>query len=645
MKKIELISIEIENFKGIRELKINFNSVTNICGDNATGKTTIFDAFKWLLFDKDSTDRKDFEIKTLNLNNEVIHGLESRVTGVLSIDGRMKTLQKIFREKWTKRRGEAKEVFTGNETLYFINEIPYTQTDYKKQINELADETIFKLITDPLYFSTNLKWQDRRNILLQICGDISNDELMEIYPELNGLKELFEIESSIDNIRKMLSSKKRKFNDEIRNIPPRIDECHNSVKEMDFNSIRTEKNFKTDELNRLENQLLSSVKRDPVRDEKESNLKSIQREISNLKIKAEKQFEEERSQMMKFLFEKKRKNETLQETLSAKRTKEKELQNRLRITEGCINEFRQNWENQANREFIINEHQFICPTCNRLLESANIEERKKTMQENFNFERAKALKEIEEEADKLKQYKNDALCNLQNIKDEIDFTLNSIKDTHNEILKIGEQVETIKPQYGSLYEELIEKASALESELTSDNRIKEDEEIIRTLLKKKQTLLSEIDVLSIKLQQEQTNKTMNARIIELSEKERQLADQMVKLEGEEHLCEQFIKRKVQLLDERINSKFQFVNFKLFEMQINGGIQEICEPLINGVPFSDANNAAKVNAGIDIINTLSEHYKITAPIFIDNREAVNQLIPTIAQIINLIVSNDKYLKVA
>lgn len=136
------------------------------------------------------------------------------------------------------------------------------------------------------------------------------------------------------------------------------------------------------------------------------------------------------------------------------------------------------------------------------------------------------------------------------------------------------------------------------------------------------------------------------RVTELEEQQQQLAEEYEKLEHQLFLIEEFIRTKVDLLNERINSKFKYARFKLFDMQINGGLAETCETLFNGVPYgSGLNNAAKINVGLDIINTLSEHYGLTAPIFIDNAEAVTKFIETNSQLVSLVVSEkDKQLRV-
>ena len=111
------------------------------------------------------------------------------------------------------------------------------------------------------------------------------------------------------------------------------------------------------------------------------------------------------------------------------------------------------------------------------------------------------------------------------------------------------------------------------------------------------------------------------------------------LEGQEFLCESFIRTKVDMLEGKINAKFKNVNFKLFETQVNGGLNEICEVLVNGVPFNEANLGGKINGGLDIINTLCDHYNVYAPIFIDNRESITKIIDVKSQVINLVVVKD------
>jgi exonuclease SbcC len=185
--KIELKKLSLSNFKGIRSFEILFDQITDILGDNATGKTTLMDAFLWLFFGKDSTDRKDFEIKTLDANNRPYHRLDHEVAAVIIVDGEQITIRRTFREKWVKKRGSNEQEFTGHSTEFYWNDVPMKESEYQAKVSSIINENIFKLITNTSYFN-QLKWQDRRNALLQIAGSISNDD---VFSSLSGdFKEL-----------------------------------------------------------------------------------------------------------------------------------------------------------------------------------------------------------------------------------------------------------------------------------------------------------------------------------------------------------------------------------------------------------------------------------------------------------------------
>ena len=164
MKKIILQELEITNFKGIKYKKLTFNeTITNIIGKNGSGKTTIFDSFVWLLFAKDSEDRTtdNANIRPLDENNNKIHYVDCIVKGIFKIDDKIVELKREYKEKWTKKRGEINEEFTGNEIVCYINELKVKSTEYRQYINEIIDERLFKLLTIPTYFN-NLPWKEQR---------------------------------------------------------------------------------------------------------------------------------------------------------------------------------------------------------------------------------------------------------------------------------------------------------------------------------------------------------------------------------------------------------------------------------------------------------------------------------------------------
>ena len=138
--QINLKQLSIKNFKGIQSLTIPLNQVTNIYGDNATGKTTIFDAFLWLFFSKNSEGVNQFEIKRLDLNNNFIKNVESEVSALIDVDGQDIEVKKVLRQKWVKRRGELEAEYNGDENVFFWNDVPLKETDFKVKVKGIIDE-------------------------------------------------------------------------------------------------------------------------------------------------------------------------------------------------------------------------------------------------------------------------------------------------------------------------------------------------------------------------------------------------------------------------------------------------------------------------------------------------------------------------
>ena len=229
---IRINQMILQNFKGIKSLEINANGESlSIYGDNATGKTTVFDAFTWLLFNKDSLGRSDFGIKTQDEFGNPIHNLEHSVECELAIDNSILTLKKVYAEKWTKKRGSAAAEFTGHETKYFVNEVPVQKKEYEQKISSIVDENLFKIITNPLFFNENMKWQDRRAILLNLCENITDEELLAkneqfapLSAELKG--------RTIQEYKKIIQSKQAGINDELKSIPQRIDEANRAIADV-----------------------------------------------------------------------------------------------------------------------------------------------------------------------------------------------------------------------------------------------------------------------------------------------------------------------------------------------------------------------------------------------------------------------------
>ncbi|MCC0739372.1 DUF2813 domain-containing protein [Clostridioides sp. ZZV14-5902] len=646
MKAILLKSLDIENFKGIKELHIDFNNITNVFGENATGKTSIFDAFTWVMFDKDSKNRSVFEIKPLDKQNKVIRGLMTTITAVLEVNNKEIKLTKKYEEKWTRKRGESEATFTKNETTYMINDTPIKKSEYVKEIAEIAEEEQFKLLTNPYFFSNELNWKKAREVILEICGDITTEQIIETKQELTPLVVEFEKENNIDKIIKNRKATKNNLSKEKEEIPVRVNECNNNMYNIDFEEIEVQLNAKKADLEAVEDKLLSGTKTNEQILKDKEKIFELKQEMQSIKQSASEKGNKKRNELSK-------EKDDLQYNIKNLRNnlvyleRDNELKETLkkRAIEKTTN-LRDKWTKKSQETLDLSVIQTECPTCKRPLDLEDIEEKKKEMLDNFNLNKAKELKEIAE----LGKSKNDDVelfnTEIERLKVDINKTLEEIQEKAVLLDKIKKELENTKSTeiYSADEEKRLTEISVEIKELEEKINNKDNDKNIDELKENKKKLTVEIELLNKELAKRDINKELLDRKEQLLEKEKELGIELAHQEKILNLCELFIKTKVSLLESNISSKFKNVTFKLFRSQINGGIEETCEALVDGVPFSNVNTAGQINGGLDIINTLSNHFEVKMPIFVDNRESVNNLIDIDSQVINLIVSNDNPLKI-
>lgn len=669
--QIKIESISLVNFKGIKNQTIQFGEQTNIFGANGTGKTTIFDAFTWLLFGKDSSDRKDFEVKTLDANNKKTDNLEIEVSAVLQVNGVKTEIKRILKENWVKKRGALESEFKGNETVYYWDGVPMQQKEYLSKITEILDESVFKLITNPLAFNS-LKWQDKRNVLIQITGTLTNEALAGDNPEYMALVAKLTNGKTLEDYRKQINASIKKSKDDLKDIPTRIDEVLRTKPEAkDFDSLRAQLEAKKEELASADANIQNKSRAFDSQLE-ELNKKKLHANVlkndiatieSNARSLAKEKVKPDDSTLM-----------VMQNTLESKTadliaaknglvtlaSKSATLETEISQTTTKISEKRNEWETENAKELSFDDKAFCCPTCNREIEAEDAEQKQKQMAADFKAKKQAALSAITAQGQSLANVKTSLEAELNTVKERIAKGNSHVESLNAEIKKAMADIEVEAskhadaknmPSEDEVYANLIaldqsyidKKAELVQVQSTIVEIPKVD---IEDLKENRNSILAIIDELKLELQVESQIKSVEDRVAVLRKEESDLAQFIANVEKEQYTIENFNRLKIDSLEADINSKFSFVKFKLFDTQINGGEVECCDALIAGVPFSDANTASKINAGLDIINTLCEFYKVSAPIFIDNRESVVNVIDTDSQIINLIVSKeDKSLRVA
>jgi DNA repair exonuclease SbcCD ATPase subunit len=641
MNKLTLTRLSLKNFKGIRSFVIEMDGQNvKVFGDNATGKTTLFDSFVWLLFDKDSNNKKDFALKTLSADGKEIHGLEHEVEASFDFNGRSLTLRKVFTEKWTKKRGSATSEFTGHTTDYFIDGVPSKLKEYKEKVDSIVQEDIFKLLTSPSYFNEQVKWQDRRKTLLEICGDIAEEEVITSDKSLAVLPAILQ-GRTIENHRKVIAARRAEINKELDKIPVRIDEIQRNLPSLDDlnkQAIDAEINRLNGEIDEKQT-LINNIRNGNAISAKQKEIQEI--EIAMLQLKQEHQANSnEKVYSFKTRLQEEKSNASI---LQAKIESNKQRKQMNAYNTKDLSDTRERllkeWH-EVNEQKFTHESDCNCPTCGQSLPEEQVQAAKDKALASFNKSKSERLESIQKKGKQAKEKLDELKNNDLQIDSEIQKIEGQLAEKKELVTKLQGQLSTVEstivdisenPEYAAKLKAK-EKINAEIQELrnAADQSIQSIFSEVAELKAKRDSLQGDLGKFVLSAQSEK-------RIQELMDQERDLAAEFEKLEGELYLTEEFIRAKVNLLEQKINSKFKFARFKLFDTQINGGLQEVCETLYDGVPYSSGlNNAAKINVGLDVINTLSDHYGFSAPIFIDNAEAVTKLIDTNSQVISLLV---------
>lgn len=648
--KIRLKKLTLTNFKGIRSFTVVFNDTTNISGENATGKTTLKDAFLWIFFGKDSSDRKDFEIKTLDENNNPFHNLDHVVEAVIDLDGEEIAIRREFREKWVKKRGEKESVFTGHETAFFWNDVPMKEGEYQAKVASVFNENIFKLITNTDYFNS-LKWQDRRGVLMQLAGNISNDEVfasLNITGDYSALKAALNQKKTVDEFRKEIGAKKKKIKDELDLIPTRIEESNRSLPEQkDYSAIEKLITEATSDLESVEGLLMNKTKAQKEYQKKISEkimeVGTLQSQMQRIEFSEKNAVADKKRTREQLIMDKKRDLRTKQDEKARLLTDYNNESNRKNKALELKTELTKKWEDINKEELKFNENEFSCPACKRSYEATDIEAKKKELVTNFNTDKTRRLADVTDRGKKVAEDIKVIEASISNLmakgtglKAEVEVLEKDINILEQENIRISGNEDTEVKQaiasnteYQGISQMITLRNEEINTPFPEDNNTE--------LVSRKKAIQITIDQWNKELAGKEQREKILARITELKEQESTMAQELASLEGTEFSIDQFIKAKMDMLETRINGRFKLVQFKMFEQQINGGQVEACTTLINGVPYSDANTAARIQAGLDIINTLSDHYDTYGPIWVDNRESVINLPETKSQLINLIVS--------
>jgi len=623
-------TVTYRNFKGLKEFTVDLNgkSVT-ISGANEAGKTTLADGIWWLFFGKDLNNRTDFSVKPLDATGAASQGAEVSVEAVTDAG----TFKRTYREVWARKRGAEAETFSGHTTDYEINGVPASDREYKTAVAEIVGEEQFKLLTNPVYFASMLKWQKRREIILAICGDVSDEDVISQNAELAELRGILG-DVPADKYRKMLDARRKAINDEQSKIPARIDQENKGLYTDDLT---------VEELRQQAADIqaeVSAITKTIASIESGEEIQRVETEIARLEVagesKAAKELAKKRDELSKLQRDATAHSIRLANLRQQIVTKTAEIErhdDKVAALDCEMKELQRKYMEAYKADYGS-----LCPTCGQDMPAGRVAE-----------SRARALATITEDG-KAKEAELKAAIESR---PSLDQELQEAQEIYAAAEKSGQafadgvktletmirNAESDEPQGECM--ELTELRGKL-SELQADTAAAAE------LAKAKQVELeNDLSEIRRRIAGLESNAFAHKRIDGLKARQKELAKEWAQTERELHLLDEHTRARVRVLESAVNARFKMARFQMFRDQINGGVQECCEVTYNGVPYNGGlNTGARILVGLDIIETLQKHYGLSMPVFVDNAEAITSPIECdVQQVVKLVaVQRPKNLKV-
>ena len=634
--KIELKSLDLVHFKCFPKLHLDFHEgVNSLFGANAAGKTSVYDALTWLLFDKDSAGHSRPAIKPTGAPA----GTMPEVTAILEVDGEPIKLRKVLREKWEKPRGSSIERYAGDTRDYYIDDVPLAENAYKRRIAELIDEQQFKLLTD-VWAVTRMHWKDRRTLLAEICGLPEDKQLLSTAPQFAELTEKVG-RRTVDEYKSALMKQRKDMNANLNTLPVRVDECSRMVAELesrDFAAAHSESDRLQAERERVQGELVK-LTNDTLTAQAKNERDALQNQLSELEVENNAHLvsqrvpvEDETSVLTAALDRAKCEADRLTRTV-ARET------DYITTGENCLNDYRARWRAIDAEEFT----ETVCPTCHQPLPAEQVAEAR----EAFAAYQQQRKDTLLEDSKLVKQ-------GIAAAQERLASAETALKSAQDEVQKAQTALDSYTPPVIAEPENLPDynrRGNAIRTLIADVDkrlyRLSSDTAAEKSRLEAEHAELTRRKLESdAVLAKEQTLADTKKRIAELQAEQRTAAAEVEQMDRLIAMCEEFTRYRVQAITESVNSKFRLTRWRLFTEQVNGGLADCCEPMdMNGSTFEGTNNAMQINIGMDIIDTLSAHFGRRVPLFVDNAESVTHLQPIGSQVVRLVVSEqDKELRI-
>lgn len=641
---MKILSLELENFRALKNIKIDFDGHnTDIFGDNGTGKTTIANAVSWLLCNQPSTEEKDFTPKT-----QGAHDLHHKATLTVAKDtGEQISFCKDFYELWTKKRGATTAEFSGHTVDHYVNGVPTKKKDYDAAVEAAAGCTLeqIRMLTIHGYFPATMKADARRAVIFELSTNITDDEVIET----NGLQELQEIlkrpgaESgetyTIDEYRKVATAQRGKLNKDLDIIPARIDEASKGLAETG----RSDMAYLEAKLKEAENaeavavRVLEETKRSKWQDVKRAALAGLQVELEQKRAAFTANLNEQKNGIL----------DAIRECTMRRDADSSEAMN-------CAAELRRSQEHKAElerkRQTLLDEyaavqaetwdeHREVCPTCGQALPPEKVQE----LRDNFNLDKSNRKADINKRGRACsKATIESAEQHIKEVEQDLATATKNAEQGTKELDILKQNPILTNPPKFEDSEECKDVMARIQEIKAKPDDDAPDSQQIQMTEQALETAKAHVKELQEQLARIKHNKEVQERIEELKSEQKEKSGQLERIEHGLSLCDKFTRAKARMITDSINSHFKTVRWQLFRNQINGGLEQVCNPMTQNaagewVEYRSSNTAAQVNAGLEIIDVLNAHYGTNLPVIIDRAESVCKVHPIKEQLVRLIVS--------
>lgn len=629
---MKIKSILLQNFKGCKNATYTFDGKNvTVCGANGSGKTTIFDAFTWLLFGKDSLDNAKFEIRPLDKDGKQIDNVEICVAATLEIDGKEVELKKTQKQNWVKKRGTQNPVLQGNVNEYEIDGYPRSEKDYKEYINGIVSDDLFKMLTNPTYFP-NMPWKDQRATIMKFASDVSDVELATEDSRFTELLPEIEKAPSTDDIKNKYQKSLNELKKKQIELPVRIDEISNSKVDIDVAELELLKNSLIEQIADVKSKIADTDKQFEEYQKLSDGIMELKFAESDLVRKANEENIKARREIEDKIADKKFLVKQTEKTISDIKYDISVKEEAIISNEAYIGDLRNQYKIAYDRKF--DENSLVCSYCGQEYPT----DKKEQLKAEFESHKAKELKAITDNGnlikgrlDKEKETIDSLEKELVEHRKSLEMLNNAIAELEKQLSELPENIDvTGTEEYKVIHSQIAEKEQAM-SQMNNASSIRE------SLEAELEDLHIEYTEAEKQIAMSQKNIEIDERIEELQAEQRITAQKIADVEKMLYLLDEFIKYKLDKISDSINSQFEMVNFILFKSQLNGGIAETCECQYKGIPYGSLNSAARIQCGLDIIRTLQRMYGVFVPVFVDNRESCTNIPTMDCQVISLVVS--------